>query len=49
MDQRKMNVGHVLRVSGPLVVASHMSGAGMYELVRTVTSRRSNLQFTAIC
>jgi len=29
-----MNVGRVLRVSGPLVVASNMSGAGMYELVR---------------
>lgn len=26
--------GRVLRVSGPLVVADHMSGAGMYELVR---------------
>lgn len=26
--------GRVQRVSGPLVVADHMSGAGMYELVR---------------
>lgn len=26
--------GRVIRVSGPLVVADHMSGSGMYELVR---------------
>jgi vacuolar-type H+-ATPase catalytic subunit A/Vma1 len=26
--------GRVLKVAGPLVVADHMSGAGMYELVR---------------
>lgn len=26
--------GRVIRVSGPLVVADQMSGAGMYELVR---------------
>ncbi len=29
-----MKVGRVQRVSGPLVVADQMSGAGMYELVR---------------
>jgi V-type H+-transporting ATPase subunit A len=33
MSQQFTN-GRVLRVSGPLVVADHMSGSGMYELVR---------------
>ncbi|CAN0154452.1 unnamed protein product, partial [Hapterophycus canaliculatus] len=28
------DIGYVLRVSGPLVVAESMGGAAMYELVR---------------
>ncbi len=27
-------IGRVLKVSGPLVIAEHMSGSAMYELVR---------------
>ena len=35
MSQEQKNLyGRVLKVAGPLVVADHMSGAGMYELVR---------------
>jgi V-type H+-transporting ATPase subunit A len=33
-EEQKYALGRVLRVSGPLVVANAMSGAGMYELVR---------------
>jgi len=34
MDEKKLQFGRVLRVSGPLVVADKMSGAQMYELVK---------------
>jgi len=32
--QGQKKFGRVLKVAGPLVVADHMSGSGMYELVR---------------
>jgi len=34
MADSAVQYGRVVRVSGPLVVADHMSGAGMFELVR---------------
>eukprot|EP01017_Pseudomicrothorax_dubius_P024457 TRINITY_DN2599_c0_g1_i2.p1 TRINITY_DN2599_c0_g1~~TRINITY_DN2599_c0_g1_i2.p1 ORF type:complete len:616 (-),score=193.84 TRINITY_DN2599_c0_g1_i2:105-1952(-) len=34
LSEKESNYGKVLKVSGPLVVAEHMSGAKMYELVK---------------
>ncbi|CAG9465120.1 unnamed protein product [Pedinophyceae sp. YPF-701] len=34
LGERESDYGHIKRVSGPVVVASGMSGAAMYELVR---------------
>eukprot|EP00484_Ammonia_sp_Unknown_P030178 CAMPEP_0197030302 /NCGR_PEP_ID=MMETSP1384-20130603/9563_1 /TAXON_ID=29189 /ORGANISM="Ammonia sp." /LENGTH=617 /DNA_ID=CAMNT_0042459619 /DNA_START=41 /DNA_END=1894 /DNA_ORIENTATION=- len=34
MEEKKEDIGFIARVAGPLVVADHMHGAFMYELVR---------------
>lgn len=34
MEYKESDFGHVLKVAGPLIVAEHMSGAKMYELVK---------------
>lgn len=39
MGEELDNVGRILKVAGPLVVASSMSGAAMYELVRVGRDR----------
>lgn len=33
-EERESDIGYIFRVSGPLVIAEGMSGAGMFELVR---------------
>jgi V-type H+-transporting ATPase subunit A len=33
-EERASDIGYIYRVSGPLVIAEGMSGAGMFELVR---------------
>jgi V-type H+-transporting ATPase subunit A len=33
-ETKESDYGYVLRVSGPLIVGTHMSGAAMNELVR---------------
>lgn len=33
-EERASDMGYIYRVSGPLVIAEGMSGAGMFELVR---------------
>ena len=37
---RESDVGSILKVSGPVVVAERMSGAAMYELVRVGAAER---------